>query len=318
MQIINISSTNSICDTLASISCSDGETVQINLAPGTYHEKVTISRSNIIINGTGINPSDTVIEFDDFAFDTMPDGSKRGTFRSYTLFIDANDVTLKNLTVSNSSGSEFTAGQAIALYSDGDRLTFDNCRFTSRQDTIFTGPLPPKELQPGGFIGPKQYAPRINGHQYFHNCYICGNIDFIFGSATAYFDGCTIESLSHGEEAVQGYVTAPSTPVGQDYGYVFSNCNFISTQCPPHSCYLARPWREYAQAVFIDCKIGPHIHPDGFHDWNKPAARDNAFFAAYNCITTEKQPFIPTASFAKTIDNNCYSLYSKQNLVPFA
>lgn len=318
MITLNISNDNNnsdfrtITEALASLDNKSSEAVQLMIAPGIYKEKVEITRSNVTLCGTGFSASDTVITYDDCAFALMDDGSKRGTFRSYTMLVDASDVTLKNLTVSNTSGSEFSAGQAIALYSDGDRLTFEACRFESRQDTVFTGPLPPKEIQPGGFIGPKQFAPRINGHQYFHNCYICGNIDFIFGSATAYFDECTIESISHGKEAIQGYVTAPSTPEGQKYGYVFNKCNFISSQCPDSTVYLSRPWREYAKAVFIDCTIGSHIHPDGFHDWNKPASHENAFFSTYGCKATSGSEFIPHATFAKSIDNNAYSIYNKK------
>ena len=111
--------------------------------------------------------SDTVISYDDYALDLMEDGSKRGTFRTYTIFIDTHDVTLQHLTIENASGDSATHGQAIALYADGDRLMIDSCRLLGHQDTLFTGPLPEKERQPGGFIGPKQFAPRINGRQYY-------------------------------------------------------------------------------------------------------------------------------------------------------
>ena len=63
-------------------------------------------------------------------------------------------------------------GQALAMYADGDRLFFDSCRFLGGQDTLFTGPLPPKEIEVNGFIGPKQHDPRINGRHYYKNFYI--------------------------------------------------------------------------------------------------------------------------------------------------
>jgi pectinesterase len=266
---------------------ASGETgdtpVEIRIAPGIYHEKIEIRRSHLALIGEGSSPSDVVLSYDDFAFDEMADGSKRGTFRSYSVFLDASDVRVSNLSIENVSGDEKTHGQAIALYAEGDRLYFENVRLLSRQDTLFTGPLPPKEIQPGGFVGPKQFAPRINGRQYYKDCYICGNIDFIFGSATAVFENCELESLSHTENPgeIQGYVCAPSTPEGQDYGYLFLNCRFTSKECAPGSCYLMRPWREFAKAVFVHCEIGPHIHPDGFHDWNKPDSHKTALFASY-------------------------------------
>ena len=47
----------------------------------------------------------------------------------------------------------------------------------------------------------------------------------------------------------------------------------------PGSVYLGRPWREWAQTVLIDCWLGPHIKPEGWWDWDKPAAHDRAWYA---------------------------------------
>lgn len=301
MQVIKVTNTaNGLQKVLDSLPIDNKDFIRLELEPGIYKEKVHILRSNLIITGTGANPRDTIITYDDEAFQLMEDGSKRGTFRSYTLFLDAHDVTLHNLTIRNESTDETIDGQGIALYAEGNNLHFENVHLIGRQDTLFTGPLPPKELQPQGFIGPKQFAPRINGTQYYKDCYICGNIDFIFGSATAYFDNCTIESIprSGSADSDKGYVCAPSTPEGQKEGYTFLNCHFISSDCKDNTCYLARPWRNYAKAVFLNCDMGSHIHPDGFHDWNKKEAHDSIFFATKNC-TRASSPFVPTAEFAK-------------------
>ena len=281
---------------------ANNELCIIRIAPGIYREKITLQRSDTILEGLGADPADTVLVYGDFAFDQMPDGSRRGTFRSYSFLLDANNVTLRNLTISNDSGDETKAGQAIALYADGDGLLIDHCRLLGRQDTLFTGPLPPREIQPGGFIGPKQFAPRINGHHLYRDCYICGNVDFIFGSATAYFEHCTIESLPHGgEEEIRGYVTAPSTPEGQLYGYVFHTCDFISGECPPDSVYLGRPWRDFGQSVFVDCTIGRHIKQEGFHDWGKEQARQFSTFSTVRCIRESGEPYQATAPFTKQL-----------------
>jgi pectinesterase len=295
----------SISAAAESIPKTNDTPVTIELAPGIYYEKLTIDRPYVTIAGTGAAAGDTVIRFDDYAFAVMPDGKKRGTFRSYSVFIDAHDVTLRNLTIENASGDSATHGQAIALYADGDRILVDSCRLLGHQDTLFTGPLPPKELQPDGFIGPKQFAPRINGRQYYKNCYICGDVDFIFGSATAYFEDCTIESLRRFPEspegnAIQGYVTAASTPEGQEYGYVFSRCRLVSGDCPAASVYLGRPWRDYARTVFLHCELGKHIHPAGFHDWNKENARANVLYAEY-----ANYPAGENGADASCSDENC-------------
>lgn len=308
---------SSVSEALNSPLAQGTEALTIYIAPGNYKEKLEITRSNLTLIGQGDLPSDVILTYDDYAFAQMPDGSKRGTFRSYSVFLDASNVTVKNLTIENNSGDENTHGQAIALYAEGDSLFFENVRLLGRQDTLFTGPLPPKEVQAGGFIGPKQFAPRINGRQLYKNCYICGNVDFIFGSATAVFDHCTIESLSHNEDAssIQGYVAAPSTPQGQKYGYLFLHCDFISNECGANTCYLMRPWREYAKSVFIDCTMGPHIHSDGFHDWNKPSSHENGLFAVYHNKSATSDhtiisDFMPHADFATFLTDEEAAYYS--------
>jgi len=297
MKIIHVSKTgqpdgfSTITAAIESLPADNTDFVSIYIEPGIYREKITIDRPFITFLGTGAKSDDVVITYDDYAYDLMPDGMKRGTFRSYSVLIDTHDITMKNLTIENASGDSATHGQALALYADGDRLFFDNIRLLGHQDTLFTGPLPPKEKEPNGFIGPKQYSPRINGRHYYKNCYICGDVDFIFGSATAYFEDCVIESLSryegsdaydeNGTPKIQGYVTAASTAEGQEYGYVFSNCKLIGPQCPNASVYLGRPWREFAKTIFLNCEFGPHIHPERFHDWNKKDAHGTIFYAEY-------------------------------------
>lgn len=316
----------SVADALRSIPKDNQSPVTISIAPGIYREKITIDRSFITMEGTGKSSEETILTYDDYANIVMEDGMRMGTFRSYSVFVDAHDVTLKNLTIENASGDSATHGQAIALYADGDRLTVDSCRITGHQDTLFTGPLPPKELQKNGFIGPKQYAPRINGRQYYKDCYICGDVDFIFGSATAYFENCTIESLKRFEDEVreddgtpkiQGYITASSTPEGQAYGYVFSGCRLITKACPAGTVYLGRPWRDFAKTVFMDCTFGMHIHPALFHDWNKEKARNSVFYAVGNCTYDEKlgQPFLQKADFVQELSGEQTDAFSKERVL---
>lgn len=309
-----------ISDAINSIAPDNTEPVTISIAPGVYREKLTIDRPYITFVGMGTANSDVVLTYDDYAFDLMEDGMKRGTFRSYSVLIDTHDITMRNLTIENASGDSQTHGQALALYADGDRLFFENIRLLGHQDTLFTGPLPPKEKEPNGFIGPKQFAPRINGRQYYKDCYICGDIDFIFGSATAYFENCTIESLArfYNEEAfedgkprIQGYVTAASTAEGQTYGYVFSRCNLIGNNCPEGSVYLGRPWREFAKTIFVDCTFGPHIHPERFHDWNKKEAHETIFYGEYH---NSPAPISP-ASFVQLLTEDMTKDYTKESVL---
>lgn len=138
-----------------------------------------------------------------------------------------------------------------------------------------------KEAKPGGFKGPGEFRPRILGRHCYKNCYIQGDVDFIFGSAVAWFEDCLIFSKKPGdrlppespeEEVIYGYVTAASTPEEERYGYVLKNCR-LESDCPPGTVMLGRPWREFAKTVYLNCWLGPHIHPKGWDDWNKPHSR---------------------------------------------
>lgn len=293
--------------------------VTIFIKPGTYHEKIELKRSNVILMGE--NARETILTYDDCATQLMPDGSKRGTFRSYTMLIDADDIVLKNLTIRNAAYPRSKAGQALALYADGDKILVKDCRLESYQDTLFTGPLPPAPLSPGGFTGPKEFDERIVGRQLYQNCYICGDIDFIFGSATAYFENCEIasvyseklESDKDGNAPVYGYATAASTPEGYSYGYVFDHCNFTST-CPDRSVFLGRPWRNYAKTILLHCTLGSHIRPEGFHDWNKKEAHDTILYAEYLSNGPGAFPS-ERASFVKQLSKEESLFYSKEKVL---
>ena len=324
--------------------------VTIHIAPGRYHEKLTVSQPHVTLMGD--DASNTILTYDDYAREIMPDGIKRGTFRTYTLFLDAPDITLCNLTVENAAGAGKEVGQAIALYAEGEGIRVENCRLIGSQDTLFTGPLPEKEKEPGGFRGPKEFAPRINGRQYYKNTYICGGVDFIFGSATAYFEHCTLESLLRTKASaqsdlvsttstlhdsgsdtsalchsnsdmvqknytlppIQGYVTAASTPEGQEYGYIFSDCRFISKDCPAGSVYLGRPWRDYAKTILISCELGAHIHPAGFHDWNRENTHDTVYYAEYASFpaTSDYRPLSDRADFVQNLNEQQAGYFAKE------
>ncbi len=204
---------------------------------GVYKEKLIIPSWLTNIELCGENANGTIVTYDDHA-----NINKMGTFRTYTLKIEGCDITVKNITIENNAAK---LGQAVAVHTEGDRIKFIGCRLLGNQDTVYTGM--------GG--------TRL----YFYDCYIEGTTDFIFGPSTAWFEKCTILSKA------DSYVTAASTPQGQKYGYIFHNCTL--TAAPGVTkCYLGRPWRQYAYTLFIDCKLGAHILPVGWHDWKKDHA----------------------------------------------
>ncbi|MBQ8175896.1 MAG: pectin methylesterase [Oscillospiraceae bacterium] len=257
-------------------AAKSGDTIFVSNS--IYHERVEVTTPNITLIGEDKN--NTVIEYGLYARKIV-DGEKLGTFRSYTMLVNADSFTCKNITIANTAGFGDDVGQAIAVYAEGDSISFEDCRFLGHQDTLFTGPLPFREIEKGGFRGPTEFAERRVVHQTYKRCYIEGEVDFIFGSASAYFEECELFSINCGKE-INGFVTAASTYNGADYGHIFNRCRFVS-DCPDNTVYLGRPWRNFAQTVLIECEIGEHIHEDLFHDWNKADARDTVFYGVYSC-----------------------------------
>ncbi len=284
----------------------------LHIGAGVYREKLVVNRPNVTFWGEGAKPEDVVLVYGDGAVDDMPDGSKRGTFRTASVRIDAADFTAQNITFQNDAGPGSVAGQALALYVDGDRAYFENCRMLGHQDTIFTAPLPEQEFQAGGFKGPGEFKPRTMTRQYYKNCYIEGDVDFIFGSALCYFDACTIFSKSRGEEtSIHGYLTAASTPQSAAYGYVFKDCK-LDSDCPPASVYLGRPWREYAKTVFLNCELGAHIHPLGWNDWKK--THGNFYYGEYNSYGPGANPEA-RADFSHQLTEEDAAQYTIENVL---
>lgn len=240
----------------------------IHIDEGVYRERLEIHRPNLTLAGAGAEK--TAVVFGLYAREILEDGFKRGTFRSYSVYIDGDGFTAKGLCFKNDAGYGSEVGQAVAVYVDSDGSRFMDCAFYGSQDTLFTAPLPLKEFEARGFVGPGEFKERRVTRQYYENCFIQGDVDFIFGGASAWFEKCTIFSQKSGEDdkETQGYITAASTLKDCKFGYVFNKCRLVS-DCEKGTVYLGRPWREWAKTVFLHCEMGEHIKPEGWHDWGK-------------------------------------------------
>lgn len=238
-----------------------GGQYRILIKPGIYRERVIIPWNKRHLLLKGLDAMNTVIVYGNAAPQPWPGyaASTIGTSGSATLFVHAEDVTLEDLTVENDAGR---VGQAVALFTNGDRFTARRCRFLGNQDTLYTFG---KYTEDGGHI-----------RNAFFDCYIEGTTDFIFGSSRAWFERCEIRSK------VESYVTAASTVEGQPFGYVFKDCR-LTADPGVEKVYLGRPWRPYAQTVFLHCELGSHIRPEGWHNWNNPANEKTAYYAEYDC-----------------------------------
>ena len=224
----------------------------IYVKKGVYKEKLVVPQWLTNIEICGEDRDNTVITWDDHANIKIAEtGKGMGTFRTFTLRVDGNLITLKNITIENNAAR---LGQAVALMTTGDRQQYINCRFLGHQDTVYTGMAGTRLL--------------------FKDCYIEGTTDFIFGPSTAWFEGCAIRCKAN------SYITAASTPQDVRYGYVFNNCT-ITTAEGVDRVYLGRPWRDYGYTLFMNCELPRQILPEGWHQW-RPEAVKTARYMEYN------------------------------------
>ena len=235
-----------------SVASGNKERVRILIRPGTYTEKLVVRKPMVSFIGEGAKPEETVLTFNQSALSPKPEGKAGetvGTTGSASTLIAGNDFVAENLTFANSTPDN--VAQAVALKTQADRLVFKNCRFLGFQDTLYP----------------------TAGRQYFKDCYITGDTDFIFGNAIAVFDHCTINSSD------AGFVTAANTKPETPHGFVFLDCTLTATDAAakrPGTTFLGRPWQwdrgTKASVTLIRTKIGPHIADAGWNPWD---ARNN-------------------------------------------
>lgn len=260
---------------------------RIFVRKGVYEEKVIVPsyKTNITLVGedlentilvwhdhanmrtiSGWGPATLSDEKEAQAIASTDKARKIGTFQSYTLRVDGPGFECENLTISNDamlyynpswlSTRKDTAhiGQAVAVHVEADKVVFRNCRLLGFQDTLFTG--------------------NADSRQVYYNCYIEGIVDFIFGPATCWFEGCQIHAIAN------GYYTAASTPAEHPYGYVFYRCNLTADDHVTRT-YLGRPWRNYAATTFAECEMCSAIAPEGWNNWNDPVRETMSRYREY-------------------------------------
>jgi pectinesterase len=279
--------------------------VFIEIAPGTYHERVIITQnhSNITLLGMGKSSVDVVIT------NSLNAKTAGGTFFTETVEVNGTGFEADNLTFENTAGN---TGQAVAIAVRSDRAIFKHCRFLGHQDTLFAD----------------------YGRQYYIDSYIEGGVDFIFGNATAVFDHSELHANG------PGYITAQSrTSADQTTGYIILNSKVTSSidhNAEPISANasfagaksiasakgtvgLGRPWRPYSRVVYINTELPADLRPEGWNNWGKPANEKTAYYAESNSTgpganpsarvpwshqltPAEARPFLP-ANFLRGTDN---------------
>jgi polygalacturonase len=254
----------------------------ILVAPGTYREILTIDKPGIQLRSADPDASKTVVVNDRSA------GTSGGTLHSATVNVRADDFFAENITFANDFNQTHPqlpeGSQAVALLVTGDRAIFHNVRLLGNQDTVYAGS---RNCAPDG-------PNCISTRQYFSDCYVAGNVDFIFGDSKAVFDHCEIRSTPH----KGGFITAQSKHYPtEDSGYVLDHCKLTADPGVIGKVYLGRPWRPYATVVYLHTWMDDHIAPAGWREWHpgETHSLDTAYYAEFDSTgpgahPTERDP----------------------------
>ncbi|WDM15668.1 pectate lyase [Streptomyces lavenduligriseus] len=211
--------------------------VVIAVKPGTYREtvKVPSNKPHVTIQGTGSSRKDTVIVYNNASGTPKPDGSGTyGTGGSATVAVEADDFQARNLSITNDfdeAAHQDIAQQAVALRTASDKVFLDGVIVSGDQDTLLLDTASKDRL----------------GRVYMTNSYVIGNVDFIFGRATAVIDKSVITLKKRWNGTSAGYVTAPSTAANRK-GILIANST-ISGDVSDRTFYLGRPWHAGGDAT---------------------------------------------------------------------
>jgi pectinesterase len=282
-----------IQDAIASAPENGTAPFRIRVKPGTYMGPFMVAKSKPNVQLIGDEIDKTIL--------TWPwNVNEPQTEKPYQfnpgLVVVGNDFYAENLTIENTSGDH---GQALAVRVDSDRSVFNHCRLLGWQDTLMAN----------------------NGRHYFTNCFISGRVDFIYGSGTAVFDHCEIQSKNG------GYITAANTPQDQPFGFVFLDCKLTGDPTPwkptpgktqfeaaDVKTYLGRPWRPYGSVAFINCEMGSHIKPVGWHNWGKVENETTARYSEYRSTGPGANP-AARVKWAKQLSDEEAKVYTLENIL---
>ncbi|MFF3843690.1 pectinesterase family protein [Streptomyces sp. NPDC002328] len=238
------------------VTAATGSGRTLVLAPGVYRETVAVdaTRTEATWIGASENPHDVVIVYDNAAGTPKPGGGTHGTTGSATTTVQAAGFTARWITFANdwlrADHPDITGTQAVAVKVQGDRSAFHHCRFLGHQDTLYADSM----------------SLGVFARQYYSHCYAEGDVDFVFGRATAVFEHCRFRTLTRTDlaSAPYGFVFAPSTAGANPRGYLVTRSR-VTGEAPDGYYKLARPWVPSSDTTarpmltVRDTRLGPGI-----------------------------------------------------------
>ena len=225
------------------VPANNTQPVTITVRAGTYTEIDYVASNKPFITVRGEDRDHTIIQYPNNN-SINPSTASRAMFG-----VDASDFTLENITLWNTT--PHGGSQAEAFRGNNQRILLNRVNLRSFQDTLL--------LQGAGFVT---------------DSFIEGDVDFLWGVGSVYFQNCELKAATSG-----GYYTQIRNGQGQP-GYVFVNSR-LSSEPGVTGMYLARidpTVFPYSQVVYINTAMGPHIIPEGWLLNNATTAPNTQFW----------------------------------------
>jgi hypothetical protein len=204
--------------------------VLITVAPGSYHEIIHVTgRKNLTVRGG--DRKSTLISW--INNNTLNAGTSQ---RALVNIERSSLVTLENLTIANLTPQGGTQAEALRL-GGCDQCVVRSADLRSLQDTLL-----------------------LEGRVYLADCFVAGNVDFVWGQGVAYFSRCEIKTVGRSGPIVQARNTTSA------FGYVFVDSSLTSDSGLTGSVLARIDASVYpgSQVAYVGCRMGPHISPEGW------------------------------------------------------
>lgn len=203
---------------------------KIDIGTGTYHGVVYFSgKQNITLKGadrkktilSGVNNNN------------LNPGAKG---RALVGADSTHGLVVENLTIHNLTPQNGSQAEALRLQKC-DKCIVRDADILSLQDTLLW-----------------------TGRIYAENCFIAGNVDFVWGDGAVYFDHCEIKTVGRDGPIVQ------SRNPASGYGYVFVDSRITSDPGRSGSVLARIDVSEYpdSHVAYINCELGSHIASVGW------------------------------------------------------
>jgi pectin methylesterase-like acyl-CoA thioesterase len=206
--------------------------VVIHVRRGTYREIVFVeNKRNVTLRGE--DRRGTLVAFTNNELLQNKQGSK---VRALVGFENVQDLVIENLTLQNTTPQGGSQAEALRV-DPGERVILRNANFLSRQDTLL-----------------------LTGSVYVSDSYVEGNVDYVWGKGSAYFERVELKTIGR-----PGWNVQARNPA-ERFGYVFVDSTF-SADADVSGHLLARidATRFPASHVaYIDCRMAPAVAPTGW------------------------------------------------------